>query len=112
MIDEDSTLIIQHSTLKFLSLLHPLEDLIVLAVHAEARVNLLRGNVAAIDVETDAAYARIRVDDLLHVLVQACVDSLASIFRAHVDALNPPDNAVAPVAPFVRDEQRSHDPPI
>src|SRR5438270_10138427 len=76
---------------------HPFKHLIVLAVHAESRVDLLRGDVASIDVETNAANMRLRLDDLFHVLVQTGVDALTPILRTHVDALNPPHHAAAPI---------------
>ena len=43
------------------------------------------------------------------VLVERGVDAAAAELRDDVDALDPPDHAVAPVAPLVGDHQRSDD---
>jgi subtilisin-like proprotein convertase family protein len=89
--------------------LHPLEDQIVLAVHAAAAVDVLGRGIAAVDVETDAADVGVALGDAPHVLVQPRVDALAAVLRPHVDALDPPDVAVAPVAPLVGDHHRRDD---
>src|SRR5450755_2351667 len=85
---------------------HPLEHLIVLAVHAHPPVDLLRGRIAAVDVESDAANVPIALGDLLHVVVQTRVDTAPSMFGPDVNALDPPHHSVAPVTPLERDHQR------
>src|SRR5687767_14797800 len=50
--------------------LHPLEDLVMLAIHPQARVDNLGGFVALVDVEADAADRRLGFHHRLHVLVQ------------------------------------------
>lgn len=41
--------------------------------------------------------------------MQGSVDTLASPCGVYVDALDPPELSVSPIAPFVGDEQLSHD---
>src|SRR5688500_11357028 len=78
-------------------------------VHSQLRVDLLGRRVALVDVQADAADGRL-LDHRLHVVVQTRVNAAAPKFGDDVHALNPPDHAVAPVAPFVGDHQRADDP--
>src|SRR5512140_591329 len=91
------------------SLFHPLEHLVVLAVHSQPRVDLLGALVAAVDVEADAADAAVAIGQAPDVVVKSGVHALPASLRADIDALNPPHHAVTPVAPLVRDQERSHD---
>src|SRR5713226_8662000 len=95
-----SPLVILHSKFEILHSLRPLEDPIVLAGHPQARVHLMRASVARVDVEADAFDVVIGERDPLHVFVQAGIDALAAEFGSYVNALDPPDHAVAPVAPL------------
>src|SRR5207245_6639246 len=58
---------------------------------------------------TDASHRVVARRELLHVLVHARVDAPLAQLRAHIHTLNPPHIAVAPIAPFVRNEQRRRD---
>src|SRR5260370_20192108 len=80
---------------------HPLEHLIVLAVHAQAGVDLLGGGVAAIDVEANAADPGVRLREHLHLPVQTRVNTPFAEVGAGVDALDPPDYAIASVDSLV-----------
>ena len=62
--------------LETLKILHPLEHLVVLAVHTKSRINLLGWTVAPIDIETDAANPFIGEGKFLEMTVEACVDAL------------------------------------
>ena len=53
--DPDESLRESQDDVRKLERLHPLEHLIVLSVHPQSCVHLLRARVAAIDVETDTA---------------------------------------------------------
>src|SRR5262245_57501442 len=88
-------------------ILHPLEDLIVLSVHAEPGVDLLGNRVTPVDIQADTTNAIIGSRQILKVGVESGINSLTTTLRDHIDALNPPHDAVAPVAPLIRDQSRS-----
>src|SRR5262245_45651156 len=90
------------------SSLHPLKHLIVLPIHPQAPVDLLRGGVAAVDVETDSLHTLVDLGELRSEPVEPRVDAAPSELRADVDALDPPHHAIAPVAPLRRDHQTPH----
>src|SRR5581483_6907637 len=100
-----------HRAIAVESSLHPLEDGVVLAVHAEAGVDLLRAGVAAIDVEANAADRGVVLHHRLDVAIEAGVDPHPAHLGNHVHALDPPDESIAPVAPFISDHQRASDAP-
>src|SRR5690242_8685027 len=79
------------------------------AVHAQPRVDLLRARVAFVHVQPYAAHAGVGVGQSLHVSVQSFVHASSARFRRDVDALNPPDNAIAPIAPFISNQRRNDD---
>src|SRR6266851_3214673 len=86
---------------------HPLEHQVMLPIHPQPPINLLRSGIAPIDVQPDAANRRI--SGLTNVRIQPSVDTAPAKLRIDVHALDPPDHTVAPIAPFVRDEQRRDD---
>src|SRR5690349_21688787 len=85
-----------------------LEDEVAGVTHAERLVSGPSGGVVLFDVETHAggAFGASGGDD---VFVEGAEDAAAAEVGTHVDALNPPEGAVAPVAPFVGDHQLADD---
>src|SRR5579872_2320997 len=84
--------------------LHPFKDEVVLPIHAQPRVDLLRNSISPIDVEPNAADI-LAIGDGLHISIESRVHALIAEFGTHVDALNPPHHSVAPVAPLVRNQE-------
>src|SRR5690606_13899637 len=74
-------------------------------VHAELAIDLLGDGVGPFDIEPDAAYRAVVEGASHHFLVEVAVDAESPVPRSHVDALNPPELAVAPVAPLIGDHQ-------
>ena len=70
--------------------------------HAQAGVGGLGDRVLAFHVEPQPHHARIGGGQRLQMLVQRAADAPAPVVGVHVHALDPPDVAVAPVAPLVR----------
>ena len=79
----------------------------MIPIHSEARIDLLRADIPRIDIEADSAEARVSFDETSDVFVETGIDALAAMFWRDVDALNPPDQAISPIAPLVRDERRA-----
>ena len=57
-------------------ILHPLENLVVFAVHAQAGVDLLRRVVASVDVQADAANVPVCIRETLKITVKSRIDTL------------------------------------
>src|SRR4030095_15667767 len=91
--------------------LHPLKDLVMLPIHPEPRVDLLGRRVSPIHVEPDSSYPRVNPGQPLAVRVEPGRDDPPARSGRDLDALNPPDETGAPVAPLVGDEGRADDPP-
>src|SRR5687767_8463581 len=81
------------------------EDKVARLLHAKRTIGRLRTRVLALDVQAKATDPRILRGELPHMQVQALVDALAAEIGMHVDALDPPEVAVSPVAPLLGDEQ-------
>ena len=110
--DSDPRLEYEESLLKARALLAALgaellEDPVVGLLHPEARVGLLRDAVLALDVEAEAAHTRVARGLALGVVVEPAVDAAPPVVGPDVDALNPPEEAVAPVAPLVGEHHRA-----
>ena len=73
--------------------------------HAERRVGFLRGGIIAFDVEAEPADRGFLFGEFLDARVQFPVQPLATVLGAHVNALDPPEHAVTPVAPLGSDHQ-------
>src|SRR5436190_23619627 len=78
-------------------------------LHADGIVDPLGVVVLGLDVESKAADAAGLGCTLFYKLVHTRVKALSARLGANVDALYPPEPAVAPVAPFVRDHQAADD---
>jgi hypothetical protein len=84
-------------------------DQVVGRRHAKRRIGALRHQVVLLDVEPEAADLRIGGGELAHVLVQPAVHASAPPRRDHEHALDPPEQAVTPVAPLLRHQQAGDD---
>src|SRR6266481_3048767 len=71
--------------------------------HPQTPVGLLGSMVLVIDIESQADDRRIVSGGMGNVFKECPEDAAAAGLQAHVDALNPPKPAVAPIAPFGRD---------
>src|SRR5262245_54591888 len=91
-----------------LNRLHPLEYLIVVAVHTQPRVDLLRDRVSPIHVESNTTHGGIGLGQILYVRIETGVDPLFTDFGNDINTLNPPHQTIAPVTPLVRDESRTN----
>lgn len=74
----------------------------------DAAVNGLGGLVVTFDVEPDAADTGICSDHLDDPFVHPTIDATPAIGGIDIDTLNPPEDGVAPVAPFECDHQLSN----
>ncbi len=95
--------------LRGLRALHPFADFVVVAAHAELLIDLLGAGVAFLHVETQAADVMARFGQGLYMVEELLEDTATASFRDHINALDPPDIAVAPIAPLVGDEQGAED---
>ena len=78
-------------------------------VHAQHRIGLLCAYVLVLDVQADADHIGARTGAALDLQIQAAEYPAAAVLRMHVDALQPPPIAVAPIAPFKGHQQATHD---
>ena len=62
-----------------------------------------------VDVEPEPANIGAGFGELIDVIEKGAKDALAAKAFGDVDALNPPEVAIAPIAPFVSDEQLADD---
>src|ERR1700730_15932342 len=85
------------------SLFHPFKDLIVLPIHPQPSIHLLRGGVAAVDVEADPVHLVGGFGEAADVVVQSAVYVLPAQVGTDIDALDTQNDSVAPVTPFRRD---------
>ena len=76
------------------------------ALHAGGTISRLRAPIASLHVQAETADGAVLRREHLHVPIQARVDAAAAELRLHVDALDPPEVAVSPVAPLFGDHQR------
>src|SRR5262245_26428102 len=81
----------------------------MLTVHAKPFVDFVRDCVSPIDIKPDTENAGIRLRESANVRVKTGIDALLPEFGENVDALNPPYGSIAPVTPFISDQQRGHD---
>ncbi len=84
-------------------------DVVAAGLHAQGPIRLLRPVVLLFDVESEADHIgqgkRLGPD----LLVQGAEDALAAGLGEYVDALEPPEPAVPPVAPFAGNRRLTHD---
>src|SRR5438128_2700451 len=80
-----------------------LEDEVVRALHAGGAIRRLRAPVGSLYVQAEAAHGALLGRERLKGTIQPLVDAAPAVLGAHVDALDPPEVAVSPVAPFLRD---------
>src|SRR6202008_4115594 len=86
-----------------------LEHQVARLLHSERAVGRLRAAVLALDVQPETAHPGVARGKLLDVAIEALVDAFAPPLRPHVDALDPPEFAVLPIAPFLGEEKRADD---
>src|SRR4029077_3387833 len=84
---------------------HPLEYLIVIAVHPQPPVHLLCGGIAAVDVEADPFHGIGGLRETAYMVVQSAEHALLAHVGTDVNALDPPHDAVTPITPLRRDEE-------
>ena len=68
-------------------------------------IGRLRPRVAGFDIKPQAADVLPRSGQSLNVLEQRAKNPLAAKWFQHIDALNPPEISIAPVAPLARDQK-------
>jgi len=81
-------------------ILHPLEEAVVVAIHAEGGIHLLCTGIADVHIES---YAGIFTGfcKLFNMLIKSRVHPLPTEFLLHVNRLYPGNPAITPIAPFV-----------
>ncbi len=77
-----------------------LEDHIACFTKAQASVAFSSRGILALHVEADAAAIDIGFTEFLNVHKVSSEHALTAKIGMHIDALNPPDLAVPPIAPF------------
>src|SRR5262249_52848097 len=77
-----------------------LQQQIIGDLHAQPSIRLLRGLIMAIHVKPDPNHVRSLPRRPLHMIVQGLEHAFAACVGTDVDALDPPEPAIAPVAPF------------
>ena len=73
--------------------------------HAEFFVNGLARRIFFFDIKAQPLYLRIVAGQGFDMLVEFFENPLPTVIRVNVDALNPPQVAVAPIAPLVSDHR-------
>ena len=85
------------------------KDSVGCLAHAEVAVGGLGDRVILLHIQPKATdfltLDAFLLSQLLNKLIEAFVDAFATMLGLDIDTLNPPDHAVAPVAPFVGDHQ-------
>ena len=87
----------------------PLHHLIRRPFQAERLIGPAGRVIVALNVQANADHLRVVLGRLLHVLEQRTKDAAPPRLGPDVDALNPPEPTVAPVAPFVSDAELADD---
>src|SRR5262249_34677475 len=82
-----------------------LQHKVARALHAQAQIGLLRDMVLFFDIETQSDHGRIGDGRRMDMLIESTENTLAARVSADIDALDPPDPAIAPVAPLARQHQ-------
>src|SRR5712692_4452951 len=80
-------------------------DLVVRSRQADPFIGLFGPGIAGLHVKPQPAYDRALGRQPPDVRVERLKDALPAPAPRHIDALDPPEETVAPVAPFRRDEQ-------
>src|SRR5258708_968666 len=83
---------------------------VVRARHAGGAIGGLRAPVVLLDVESKAHDGAIACSELPQVRIHAAVYAASPVFGNDIDALDPPEVAVSPVAPFLGHHQRADHP--
>ncbi len=83
---------------------HAFVNLIIAPLHPEPFVGLLRSRVVTLNIEANTADISCLFGFSHDVRVKRFENSLAARGLIHVDTLQPPEVAVAPVAPLIRDQ--------
>ena len=81
------------------------EQFVIGGLQAEAVVGLARAGVVRVHVEAQAADVRLLPREFVQVSEHRAEHAAAAAGFDHEDALDPPEISVAPIAPFVGDEQ-------
>lgn len=77
--------------------------------HVHATIGVLGTLVVAVDVQPEATDAGSLASCFANVIVKGLVDSLSAVVGVYVDALDPPEQAVAPIAELGRDHELADD---
>src|SRR5688572_21115283 len=85
--------------------LHPLKHAIVLSIHSEPRIHLLRRSIPPIHVQPNPPHALVLPRQALDIPVHSRIHPLPPRARHDIHTLNPPDDPIPPVTPFVRDQR-------
>src|SRR6516162_3217928 len=82
-----------------------LHDQVVRPAQAETLIRAVSGSIVALDHEANTDHRGVGTGGLVHVIEQGPKHPLAASSGNYVNALNPPEPTVAPVAPLVRDPE-------
>ena len=88
-----------------------LEDFVGCPGQADVGIDPLGDGVVLLDVETDAGHVPLAFSFPQHVVVQLFEHAASSPFLFDVHALQPPKDAIPPVAPFKGDQHLPDRPP-
>lgn len=88
------------------------EKVVIGLFQAEAIVSLFCFVIVSFDVKAEAANVRAIFGESVDVIVEPFEDARAAEFFRDINALYPPEIAVAPIAPFISDEELSGDDPF
>src|SRR5260370_727889 len=80
-------------------------DFVVRSRQADPFISLFGPDIAGLNVEPQAADLRAVGRQPAHVRVERLKDALPSRALRHIEALDPPEETIAPIAPFGSDEQ-------
>jgi hypothetical protein len=81
-----------------------LEDFIFRSGHAELLVRSARAGVIGVHVKPQP-HGALCARHVLYVLEKSAKDPRATELRSHIDALQPPEIPISPIAPFVSDHK-------
>src|SRR5687767_6636319 len=81
----------------------------MIRVHSKRTINALRVLIALVDVETQAFDVRVSTSLILDKAVSPGEIPLPPMLRLEINAVDPPDDSVSPIAPFVSDQKRTND---
>lgn len=83
---------------------HSFKDAVVPAIHSKRFIDALRSPVSGVDIQPKArGVSLVRLG--YNLAIESRKIAQPPMLQWHVDGLNPPDESIAPIAPFVGDKE-------